>query len=225
MSSQKVVFWDIDGTLVSGSLERSFISYLRKNKLVRNSTIVLSFLRLVLRLPLPKWYQLKLCYLQGATLADTNSQAESCWRDELEAKLFPGAQEAIAHFSSANIKQVILSGTIMPLANQLAKRLKIDEVIAAEPECVDGRYSGRTSRAHPHGVVKVTRAEEWLDEHGFDWSKTIAIANHFDDRFLLEKCGLPVAAHPDDKLRAYANERGWMIVDDLLELTNMKLQT
>ncbi len=224
MSSQKVVFWDIDGTLVSVSLERSFINCLRRDKLIRNSSIALSFLKLVFRLPPPKWYQLKLCYLRGVSQNVTESWAESCWRDELSAQLFPGCREAVTHLSSVGAKQVILSGTIAPLARQLANHFVIDEVIAAEPEIVNGHCSGRTMREHPHGKVKVDRAGEWLTGRGFNWSETIAIANHWEDRFLLEKCNVPIAAHPDEKLRAYAVGNGWLIIDDLLELIDLNLE-
>jgi phosphoserine phosphatase len=223
MTCKPVVFWDIDGTLVSGSLERSFLRYLRRRKIVGSGSIALSFLALALRFPTPEWHQLKLCYLRGMSAGELNSQAKSCWWNELEIKFFTDAQKAVDHFSSVKARQVILSGTITPLAEQLAARIGIGDIIAAEPEIVNGACSGRTIREHPHGKIKVTRAEEWLAVNGFAWSDTVAIANHWQDRFLLEKCNLPIAAHPDDKLRAYASARNWLIVDDLLNLTGVSL--
>ncbi len=221
MSSKPIVFWDIDGTLVSGSLEREFIRYLRDQKLIRSSAIPFRFLSLALRWPLPQWYQVKLCYLRGVSGTEVEMWAENCWDAELRARLFPDAVDAIRHFASLSLKQVLLSGTIKPLADQLARQASIGEIIAANPEVVNGHYTGATESAHPHGLTKVALVEEWLTKNRRNWDEVIAIANHWDDRFLLERCGTPIAAHPDDKLREFAIERNWMIVDELVELRRL----
>ncbi len=221
--SRPIVFWDIDGTLVSGSLERTFLSYMRKKKFVSAGSVLLNLLALAPRFPFPKWYQLKLCYLKGISVTNLEAWAKSCWLEELESKLFADAQDAIGRFTDLEARQVILSGTIMPLAKQLASHFGITEIIAANPEVRDGVCTGRTVAAHPHGEVKVERVAEWLSKKNEKWSSVIAIANHWDDRFLLERSGTPIAAHPDEKLRAYAIKQGWLIVDELRELASFSL--
>ena len=218
MTSAPVVFWDIDGTLVTGSMERVFIRHLRRQGVISSPSIASNFLTLALRLPLPKWYQIKLCYLRGLRAEGLNHHVESCWRETLRPALLPDAESVIQHFRSAGFQQVLLSGTILPLAKQIGKRLGISDIIAAEPEICNGVYTGRTVAEHPHGTTKVTRAEEWLSRNNHDWSNTIAIANHWEDRFLLEKCATAIAAHPDKQLRAHARTQGWQVVDTLTDI-------
>jgi len=217
MTSAPVVFWDIDGTLVTGSMERGFIRHLRRQGVISSSSIARNFLTLALRLPLPKWYQVKLCYLRGLRAEELNHHVESCWRETLRSALLPGAEGVIQHFKSAGYQQVLLSGTILPLAKQIGTRFGISDIIAAEPEICNGVYTGRTVAEHPHGLTKVTLAEDWLARNNRTWHGTTAIANHWQDRFLLEKCSMAIAAHPDKQLRTHARTHGWQVVDTLTE--------
>ena len=66
MSADSVVFWDIDGTLVRGSLERLFLKYLLERKHVSRFGIGANALALSLRVPPPKWYQLKILKKEGS---------------------------------------------------------------------------------------------------------------------------------------------------------------
>jgi len=199
-------------------MERVFIRYLRLQGVISSSSIARNFLTLALRLPLPKWYQVKLCYLRGLRAEELNHHVESCWQETLRSALLPGAEGVIQHFRSDDYRQVLLSGTILPLARQVGTRLGISDIIAAEPEIHNGVYTGRTVAEHPHGLTKVTLAEDWLARSNHTWNDTIAIANHWQDRFLLEASATAIAAHPDNKLRAHARTYGWQVVDNLTEI-------
>ena len=93
--------------------------------------------------------------------------------------------------------------------------LGIDEIIAAEPEIVNQRYSGRLIEPHPHGEYKALYAERWLEQNNLSWDRVVALANHGNDRYLLEKASRGIAVHPDQKLRQIAKQQGWPIADNL----------
>ncbi len=221
MTTQSVVFWDIDGTLVAGSMERVFIRFLRQQRVISASSIARNFLALALRLPPPKWYQVKLCYLRGLTIEEIARHAKSCWQETLRSTVFNGGEESVRRFEDSGSRQVLLSGTILPLASQIGRHLGISDIIAAEPEISAGVYTGRTVAEYPHGVTKVTLAENWLERNNCTWGNTIAIANHWQDRFLLENAKTAIAAHPDDRLRKYATTKRWPIVYDLSEIAQI----
>ena len=205
--ADRVIFWDIDGTLVKGSLERLFLKYLLEQKHVSRARIASGFLALALRFPLPQWCQVKLAYLRGRTSVDIQKWIEDCWSVSFEQNLFPGNADALNHFGGSDTHQVLLSGTLEPLAERLGRFLGVTDIIAAKPEIVGDVYSGRLTSPHPHGKVKVERAEEWLAERSYSWDHTTALANHYNDRFLLAKAGRAVVVHPDDRLRGLAEKK------------------
>jgi len=92
--------------------------------------------------------------------------------------------------------------------------LGLKDVIAALPEVREGVYTGRLIAPHPLGIRKANLAEAWLQDHGYRWSQTVAIANHWDDRFLLERARASAVVHPCNRLRRLAIGQGWAVVDD-----------
>lgn len=211
---EPVVFWDIDGTLVSPSLERLFIQYLQDRKLVSPWLMVRRMAAVALRIPLPPWYRVKVAYLRDETPARFDEWVEGCWRDTLESRLLPGAVDAVSRLTDRGVRQVILSGTIEPLARRLAAHLKLNDVIAATPEIRGDTYTGALTEPHPHSMHKVRYAERWLDTEGMSWERAVALADHPDDRYLLRRAGIPVAVNPLPELEKEARRNGWPIATD-----------
>ena len=208
-----VVIWDIDGTIISSSLERRLLAYLRHERLVSDKQLVTNAGRLLWQWPPPSWYRLKLAYLRGIEVHTANNWMQQCWLSEIKPHLWPGAVAAIAEFKSRGFKQVLLSGTIKPLAELLAAHLGIEELIAADPEIVDGSYTGRLLTPVASGARKRDAAESWLAEHDFVWQNTVAIGNHWGDRFLLQQARRAAVVKPDQQLRRQAELSRWLVID------------
>jgi phosphoserine phosphatase len=210
-----VVIWDIDGTIVSGSLEERFLRYLIRTKRLSWPRMASNLARLSIRWPPPKWYQLKLAYLEGRTVEEVDSWVKSCWELSLGPDLFTGAVEGIRRLKEQRIHQCLLSGTPLPLANVLADFLGIEDVVAAEPEIRHGRFTGGLKAPHPRGPRKIDYADSLLRKHGYDREQATILADHWDDRFLLKRAGHPIAVRPDRRLRKFARRRRWCVVDDV----------
>lgn len=205
-----VVLWDIDGTLVLSSLERHFFAYLREHHHRTSiSRTVLHVLRLGLSSWPPMWYKMKLAYLRGLPAAEVDDLFERCWSERIERCLFAGTIEAVRLLRERRVRQVLLTGGPRTLAARLARYLQIDDLVAADPVLVDGRYTGAVTQPHPRGRRKVRYAETWLRENVFGWRPTVAVGNHFDDRFLLERASTAIVVNPDRRLASLAQSRGW----------------
>ncbi|MFQ5607380.1 MAG: HAD family hydrolase [Candidatus Zixiibacteriota bacterium] len=216
--TNRLVFWDIDGSLVRGSLERLFVRFLLERKRINRATLASGLVRLALRWPLPKWYQMKLVYLRNQEASVVSDWIEECWESSISENMFDGARDVVKHIRETGARQVLLSGTLRTLAGPLMKRLGITEIVAAEPEIISGRYTGRLTAPHPQGLHKVMNAERWLEEHEIGWSAVTALANHENDRFLLEKAAARIAVHPDRALARIAVDKGWPIVNELSQI-------
>jgi len=211
---ERVAFWDIDGTLVSESMERHFLKYLVDRRRLNPFGILLRYARLALRWPRPKWYQVKLAYLRRKHESEVGQWIADCWRDVIQTRLNPTALEEIDTLKRDGYRQVLLSGTPRELALPLSVHLGINDLIAAMPEIIDHRYTGRLIAPHPHGTLKALYAERWCNEKHVDLAQTTAYGNHWGDRFLLERVGTPVAVNPDPQLLQHAQDQGWRIMTD-----------
>jgi HAD superfamily phosphoserine phosphatase-like hydrolase len=212
---ERIVVWDIDRTIIRSSLERHFLAYLRRRvdtfsilKTIRNIA-TLSF-----RVPPPAWYQVKLAYLRGFFKAEIEDWFRECFIHDIQPAMYSGASTAIRKLQIENVRQVLLSGTPRPFAEQIALHFGLSDIIAAEPEFVDARYSGRLLRHHPHGQFKALYLEDWLTERGYGWTQVAALADHYDDRFLLDKAAVAIAVNPSPQLKRVAVNAGWAIVPD-----------
>ncbi len=206
---EPLVIWDIDGTIVHSSLERHFIGYLLGKRYISWSSIASNVLSLILKGSANHFYQLKLAYLKGKTECAVEQWISSCWKQVIRAEIKHGVIPAVNRLHKSGYKQILVSGTPKPLAEILGRNLAIDDVLAAEPETESEVYTGRLTSPHPRGIVKVGVIDLWLRKQGRGWDGTAALADHWNDRFLLDKVTLPLPVEPGRKLRKYASKMGW----------------
>ncbi|MCR4437621.1 MAG: HAD-IB family phosphatase [bacterium] len=207
-----MVFLDIDGTLLPRSLEQWFVPYLIQEGLMRPAKAVVLYCRSLLSASTRSWFDLKLRYLAGIHLATVEQWAKECWEKVVKGRLFPGIAPLVQELQHRGVRIVILSGAPTFLAAPLARHLGIAELVCAEPALVDGVLTGSLARPHPRGVRKVTAARQWLQEQKLLPAQAGAIADHWDDRFLLSFVGWPVVVRPGLRLALLAHRRSWIVI-------------
>ncbi len=208
-----VILVDIDGTLIEKSLERLFLRYAVRTGKIQPGRLFFKLMIKGLKTTPREWLQLKLMYLNGLSIDAAQELIEMCWDDVMSKRLKSDIVKIVRWFQNRGDRVVLLSGTPRPLALPLMKTLGISEIICVEPETQDGKYTGRLKGIHPRGQRKVAAAQTWLRQNDCRWNQTVALANHGDDRFLLEAVKFPIAVYPDEKLRKFANHNEWMIID------------
>lgn len=130
----------------------------------------------------------------------------------IEPLWLPRATALLQEHRAAGDYLLVVTATNRFIVEPICERLNIDDLIATEPERVDGRYTGAVSGVPSYREGKVIRIREWLD--GRDWRLEDACfySDSINDLPLLEEVGRPVAVDPDAALRAVAAERGWEII-------------
>jgi HAD superfamily phosphoserine phosphatase-like hydrolase len=212
-----VVIWDIDGTVIDGSLERRFLDYLIKHGHVTPGSLVGSALRLATDFP-PKWHKVKACYLRGKPVDRVAGLVDACWTESILPDVSRAAVDAVHQLRDLGATQLLQSGTLRPLADKMASHLGIADVIAADLEIRDDRYTGRLVKPHPIDERKMLYADEWLIERGLNWDNTVAIADHWGDRYMLERSDLAIVVCPMRQLRDMAKRMGWIVIENRDEL-------
>ena len=107
---------------------------------------------------------------------------------------------------------VVLSASPDEVVREVARRLGADLGLGTRAEVADGRYTGRLRGEPCYGPGKMLR----LDTAALpiDLRTSYAYADSSSDLPVLEAVGHPVAVRPDKRLRAVAEERGWVTLGD-----------
>ena len=104
---------------------------------------------------------------------------------------------------------LIITATNSFVTTPIATSLGVDAILATEPECIDGAYTGNISGTPCFQEGKVTRLNEWLQDNPFDLTGSHFYSDSHNDIPLLKMVDNPVAVDADEQLQAFAKEQGW----------------
>ena len=127
--------------------------------------------------------------------------------------ILPKARELLAKHADA--LTVIITASNRFITAPIAHELGVANLIACELECIDGRYTGRSSGVPSFREGKIERLEQWLAEQGKtlgDFAQSFFYSDSLNDLPLLKRVTHPVAVDPDDTLKAHAENHGWPII-------------
>ncbi|AFI82892.1 HAD family hydrolase [Methylophaga nitratireducenticrescens] len=150
-------------------------------------------------------------------LAKNSMQDLLTWRaDYLQQKILPiilpKGLELIEQHRQQGDTLLIITATNSFLTTPIAELLKIDHLIATDPEMLDGRYTGKVFGMPSFQHGKVERLQHWLAEHQQDLAGSYFYSDSHNDLPLLEQVDTPIAVDPDDKLAEVARQRDWKIL-------------
>lgn len=147
------------------------------------------------------------------------SQLDAWHREFMEQRILPiiapGARDLVNRHRLGGDLCVIITATNSFVTGPIARALAVDHLIATEPERKDGKFTGRVSGVPCFREGKITRLENWLDEHNLTWLSFLQswfYSDSLNDLPLLKKVTHPVAVDPDATLRAHAEKNGWPII-------------
>ena len=117
----------------------------------------------------------------------------------------------IQHHRDKGDFTLIITATNSFVTGPIAKAFNADELIATEPEIIDGRYTGQVAGTPCFQGGKITRLNQWLESTSHNLDNSTFYSDSHNDISLLEQVTTPVAVDPDDELKAIALKRGWEI--------------
>ena len=107
---------------------------------------------------------------------------------------------------------LIITATNLFITGPIATELGIENILATEPEKINGRYTGKVQGVPCFKQGKVTRLLEWLKQTGQNLAGSYFYSDSHNDLPLLEMVSHPIAVDPDDTLRDHAEMKGWEII-------------
>jgi HAD superfamily hydrolase (TIGR01490 family) len=125
------------------------------------------------------------------------------------------ARDLVRQHQEAGDVCVIITATNSFVTAPIAREFGVENLIATEPEHKDGEFTGRVADVPCFREGKISRLENWLAQHGWNWNSfdcTTFYSDSLNDLPLLVKVKNPVAVNPDDTLRQHAERHGWPVM-------------
>jgi len=117
----------------------------------------------------------------------------------------------IKHHRDIGDTTVIITATNRFVTAPIAKAFQVDDLIATDPEIIDGKYTGKVAGTPCFQEGKITRLNEWLVNTSHDLENSTFYSDSHNDLSLLEIVTTPIAVDPDDELKATALAKSWEI--------------
>ena len=132
--------------------------------------------------------------------------------EKIDPIILPAARSLIDHHRKQGHSLLIITATNRFITEPIATALGVEDLLATEPEIIDGRYTGKVAGTPSFREGKVIRLEEWLHKNGANLADSWFYSDSHNDLPLLEMVTHPVAVDPDDTLRQHAEMKAWPII-------------
>lgn len=215
---QIAAFFDFDGTLIHGfSAVDFYLDRLRSGKIgpleaVRTTALALRGVET--EDDFEKLVAIGLSGLSGHHQDDVTAVGERVFAKRLAARVYPEGWRLVqAHHRMGHTVVLASSATRFQL-EAAARTLGIDYILSTGLESdADGVLTGRADLPTLWRAGKARAVRDFAAEHGVDLAESYAYSNGNEDIDFLSQVGHPAATTPEDKLRAYATEHDWPVLD------------
>jgi HAD superfamily hydrolase (TIGR01490 family) len=216
--SGRLVLFDLDNTLLAGDSDFEWAQFLIEQGVLdhevyeaRNQEFFQQYQAGTLDIREFLDFQLK------PLSRHPRAQLDAWHRDFMQRRVRPlirGTARSLVESHRGDLCAMITatnSFVTAPIANEFG----MANLIATEPEQVNGSFTGRVSGIPCFREGKVERLEAWLAARGrklASFPESWFYSDSLNDLPLLERVTHPVAVDPDPTLREHAVRNGWRII-------------
>ena len=213
----RLAIFDLDNTLLAGDSDYSWGEFLVAKKLVDAETYARENDRFYQQykaatLDIQEYLKFSLAPLTRYSLDELAVLHDEFMRDFIEPMVLTKGLALLQEHRSKGDYLLIITATNSFVTHPIAKRLKVDDILASDAEVINNRYTGKGTGTPCFQGGKVIRLQEWLKEKNLNLDDAYFYSDSVNDLPLLEQVPNPVAVDPDDRLEKVAQERGWKIM-------------
>lgn len=205
--------FDVDRTLVPvTTTERIFIRYLFRRRVLGPAAMARTAFFIATQLTKTSPFETirrQRAYLAGQPYEKMRRLARSCFEHDIKPRLSQAGLDAIKEHREHGHTIVLLSGSLDFLLSPLKEYVGADHLIAAHMEVKDGKLTGKILGDYPYGTYKAILIRHFAEEHGVDFSRSYAYADHHTDHEVLRLFGNPVVINAKARMQQIATREGW----------------
>lgn len=216
-ASEVAAYFDLDGTLLNASSEKTLTGVLAKRRPWRipHATVAwmlgTTFGLLTGKAPYDALRNRG--HLSLASWEVLDQYSDEIATSVLKAKISPGAWGRLEWHRSQGHRLVLVTATVAPMAEAMARVLGMDEVYGCGPEVRTGMLSGsERGWLVPRRKGKVPVVEKDAQMNGHVLSKCYGYGNTLADSWFMRICGHAIAVNPESSLEKFAKDREWEIM-------------
>jgi len=150
-------------------------------------------------------------------LSEHSLETLTAWHNDfMQSMVKPMLQEKafqlLENHRQAGDYLLIITATNRFVTEPIAKHLGVDDILASDPELINGQYTGKVAGTPCFQAGKITRLNAWLEENPHSLEGSYFYSDSINDLPLLEKVDKPVVVDADERLLAEARQREWPII-------------
>ncbi len=120
--------------------------------------------------------------------------------------------ELIKKHQDAGDTLVVITATNSFITRPITDKFGIEHLIATEPEVINGQYTGKIAGTPCFQQGKVTRLNQWMEQHQQSLAGSWFYSDSYNDLPLLLEAENPVVVDADDRLLQHAQQHKWPIM-------------
>lgn len=218
MTQSIAAFYDLDRTLITANSALLYTQFERRHGRIslRQYMIAAAWMGLyhLNVLDIERAYRKAIAIYKGMQESEIRQRAEEFFLDEVHDHLLPGAKDSLAFHRQENHHLVLATNGSSYQADIACRTWKLDHWLAnGFPIDETGRLEGTFEDPLCFGSGKLARAAAYAKQHGIHLKDCYFYSDSFSDLPMLQGVGHPRVVNPDPKLRRYARQKGWQILD------------
>ncbi|MGD2056840.1 MAG: HAD family hydrolase [Gammaproteobacteria bacterium] len=212
-----LALFDLDNTLIGGDSDYLWGCFLAEQGIVDGELYERENLRFYDQYKAGELDIHEFLRFQLRPLAEHDMATLDAWRQQYLAEkivpiLLPRARSLIEQHRNRGDTPVIITATNRFITTPIAALFAVEELLATEPEMVDGRFTGGIRDVPCFQTGKLRKLAGWLEVHGETLADSWFYSDSHNDLPLLNEVSHPVAVDPDEILRQHAESRGWQVI-------------
>lgn len=213
----KLAIFDLDNTLIGGDSDCLWGEFLTEKGYIDSDAYKKGHERFYGQYTEGTMDIYEFLQFQLKVLADNDMQTLNAWRENyIEEKIKPivllKAVEIVEDHRQKGHELLIVTATNRFITEPIAKEYNIKELIACEPEIVNGEYTGKVVGTPSFADGKVTRLHEWLENREEKVEESWFYSDSHNDIPLLKEVDHAIAVDADEKLIKEAKKQNWPVI-------------
>jgi len=212
----KLAIFDLDNTLIAGDSDCLWGEFLTEQGYIDSAAYQAGHEKFYEEYVAGTMNIYAFLEFQLDVLAKNDRALLEAWRKTyIEEKIKPimleKAKNLIEEHRQQGHELLIITATNRFITEPIAEEFNIKNLIACEPEMINGQYTGKVSGTPSYAEGKVTRLNEWL-ENNEKVEESWFYSDSHNDIPLLKEVDHAIAVDADETLVTKAKEQNWKVI-------------